>query len=121
MGDWFVEDLLPGETIRRRYNRQYPRIIAHLRSEQGSVDFGVCNELKSILVDKMFLFTGWQREMLHDAFAHISDAMNEDLPLHVRETHFDIAGSLVYNAFNGYGMSGELFEWVTIWSEAGGF
>lgn len=121
MSDWFVEeDLLPGETIKRRYKKTYPQIVAPARASKGPIDFSVCGQLQKMLMDKMFMFGGWKRDMLQDAFTHLSDAMNEGLPLEVRETHFDIAGSLVWNTDGTAGLPKDLHDWMLVWMRAGG-
>jgi hypothetical protein len=115
--DYYVRyDMIEGETIQRIVSPNYPNLVAELRTKP--VDFSVCDDLiQTISRCACLPDEQWECRRLRDALHHLRDAKNEQLPLHARETHFDIAGSCAWDARDIFR---DLGSWIGTWKLAGG-
>lgn len=108
--------LIEGENVQRRLSNQY---IARKNREdfrQNPVDFGVVAALQEYLRP----YVG-QHEMAQIASLHLTDAANEDLPKDIREEHFDLAGSAVWQFNQLHRMElPEMGAFIHVWRQAGG-
>jgi hypothetical protein len=106
------EPMVEGETIERVYQEAYPYVAK--RERKGPVDFDSIPKLIRELEQ-------YPRSSLYvrEAIEHLKNATNTNLPVEIREQHFDIAGGIVFPLW---------FEWrgnpldtfIATWKRANG-
>ena len=107
---WTTFPLVRGETVQRMLTNHYLRELDRYKDvDRNFLVVGILRTVAPLLPE-------WARELY---VMHLNDAENVELPHQVRVHHFDIAGSLLWQAQTFY--DARVATALNVWKEAGGF
>lgn len=107
--------MVEGEKTQRVYRSGYPKYAKEHRP--GPVNFSVIPQLRLLIEPEIRGELPHYPELVLD---HLDDAANEQLPVDVREQHFDIAGAIVWDCMFPRGFDESGARYMKLFVEANG-